>query len=333
MTKLFLSREIDEQSVSENIELLLKLSVVKASKLLEELGVFEILNRPRSPEEIFHMLNFNTLDEEFVLLFDLLSHFDILQKQGEFYSDNPRRPFLLEDLKVAVNEHTKGLLMPFDALFNKLIFKYESILKGEQGKLAEKELISTLDGLVGTEFFFIYREIFFKKIKERLSSFDVKETLTFLNWGVGSGFDAIHLADYFKERVMVLSIEPENSIHQCRVVQDLYEVYNVEFFEIKQLDSRNIHECVDLFVGTPFFFKKDFKDYVKIIQSSLPETGFFALSLVPDLTLALDWILCLYEQYEFNLIKKEHIAKLKHYGLSRIKYIGMNNGFMLIQKE
>ena len=54
---------------------------LKASRMLNEIGVYEILNRPRSPEEIFHMLNFNTLEEEFFRIFDLLHFQELLTKQ------------------------------------------------------------------------------------------------------------------------------------------------------------------------------------------------------------------------------------------------------------
>ena len=49
MNKFPLTVESSEEVVSKNVNNLLKLSAFKASSMLKEIGVYEILNRPRSP--------------------------------------------------------------------------------------------------------------------------------------------------------------------------------------------------------------------------------------------------------------------------------------------
>ena len=332
MSKFNLSVEPSEEEVINNLDLLLKLTSLKASRMLKDLGVYEILNRPRSPEEIFHMLNFNTLEEEFFRIFDLLYFQELFVKQGEFYGDNPRREYLEETFEEELKKKSNGILTPYFSLIDKHISKYKSILKGEYGKLPEHDLILTLDSLYGSEFFFQLRGLFYKNLSQRLPLLDTKDTLTILNWGVGSGYDAIQLADFFKDRVMVLSVEPENSVYRCQVVQDIYEVYNVEFIEHNQPQINQLKDCVDVFIGTTFVFMDDYKEYIKIIQSTLNNEGYLAMMMEPKLSYSLDWLLSIYKPYDFNIIKDDHIAKLKHYGFSRVKYIGMDKSFLLIQR-
>ena len=324
--------ELTDEVIGTNLDLLQKLSAVKATQMLEDLGVFETLNRPRSPEEIFHMLNFSTLDEEFIRIFDLLAEHELLSKQGEFYSDNPRREFLVEYLMEDIKEKEETILAPFVALFDRLSSKYKAILKGEQGKLDENELIRTLDSLYGSEFFFQIRHLFFQNIASRSPLFFTKDKITILNWGVGSGYDSLHLADFFGEKVKVISIEPITSIYRCLVVQDLYEIYNVDFMDREQLQHAVRKGTMDIFMGSKFVFKEDMKDYIKSIQESLQQEGYLALTLTPKLNYGLDWIMSIFDSYEFNLILDEHIAILKHYGLSKVKFIGLDNSFLLIQK-
>ncbi len=332
MSKFNLSVEPSEEEVTKNLDLLLKLTSLKASRMLNDIGVYEILNRPRSPEEIFHMLNFNTLEEEFFRIFDLLHFQELLTKQGEFYGDNPRREYLEDTFEEELKKNSNGILSSYFSLIDKHISKYKSILKGEYGKLPEKDLILTLDSMYGSEFFYLLRGLFYNNLSQRLPLLDTKDTLTILNWGVGSGYDAIHLADYFKDRVMVLSVEPENSLHRCQVVQDIYEVYNVEFIENNQPQINQLKDCVDVFMGTTFVFMDDYKEYIKIIQSTLNEEGYLALMMESKLSFSLDWLLSIYEPYDYNIIQDDHIAKLRHYGFSRVKYIGMDKSFLLIQR-
>ncbi|MEE9410686.1 MAG: hypothetical protein V3V41_07145 [Candidatus Heimdallarchaeota archaeon] len=326
------TEELTDELVIANLDLLQKLSAIKATKFLENLGVYEILNRPRSPEEIFHMLNFTTLNEEFFRIFDLLSEYDLLSKQGEFYADNPRREFLVSDLEEEIKAKEDDLLSPFAAQFDRLTPKYESILKGEQGKLSENELIRTLDSFYGSEFFFQLRELFYKRISSRSPLFFTKDRISIVNWGVGSGYDSLHLANFFGEKINILSIEPISSIYRCLVIQDLYEIYNVDFMDLEQLNHAIAKESIDIFMGTKFVFKDDMKEYIKTIQNSLHKEGYLALTLTPSLNMGLDWIMSVYEPYEYNLILDEHFAILKHYGLSKTKFIGLNNHFLLIQK-
>ncbi len=324
--------ELTDEMISANLDLLQKLSAVKAAQILEDLGVFETLNRPRSPEEIFHMLNFNTMEEEFIRIFDLLAEHEILSKQGEFYSDNPRREYLIGYLNDDIKEKEEGILAPFVALFNRLSSKYKAILKGEQGKLDENELIRTLDSLYGSEFFFQLRHLFFSNISSRTPLLFTKDKITVLNWGVGSGYDSLHLADFFGEKINVISIEPITSLYRCLVVQDLYEIYNVDFMDREQLQHAVRKGTMDIFMGSKFVFKEDMKDYIKNIQDSLHAEGYLALTLTPKLNYGLDWIMSIFDSYEFNLILDEHIAILKHYGLSKVKFIGLENSFLLIQR-
>ncbi len=332
MSTFSLSIDSTEEKVKENLDMLTKLSTVKASKMLRELGVFEILNRPRSPEEIFHMLNFNTLEDEFFCIFDLLAEQELITKHGEFYADSPRREYLEETLETEVEQASETVQKPFNALLDKLVQKYKAILKGEQGKLDDNDLILTQDSLYGSEFFFHLREVFYTNLSQRLPLFDVKDTLTILNWGGGSGYDALHLANHFANNVMVLSVEPQNSLYRCKVVQDLYEVYNVEFFERDELQVEMLKDCVDIFMGSSFVFKDHMKEYINLIQTTLSQEGYLTLTFIPNLNLSLDWAMSIHEQYEYNLIKDDHLAKLRHYGLSRMKYIGMDNGFVSLQK-
>jgi len=76
----------------------------------------------------------------------------------------------------------------------------------------------------------------------------------------------------------------------------------------------------------------DYKEYIKIIQSTLNNEGYLAMMMEPKLSYSLDWLLSIYKPYDFNIIKDDHIAKLKHYGFSRVKYIGMDKSFLLIQR-
>ncbi|NPD88667.1 MAG: hypothetical protein HGN29_08075 [Asgard group archaeon] len=333
MSKFSLSIDSTEEKVKDNLDMLMKLSTVKASKMLRELGVFEILNRPRSPEEIFHMLNFNTLEDEFFCIFDLLVNQELITKQGEFYADSPRRKYLEETLETEVEQAKEIVHKPFNALLDKSVQKYKAILKGEQGKLDDSNLILTLDSLYGSEFFFHFRDVFYTNLSQRLPLFDAKDTLTILNWGGGSGYDALHLANHFKNNVMVLSVEPPNSLYRCKVIQDLYEVYNVEFLEKEGLEIEMLKDCVDIFMGSSFVFKDHMKDYINLIQTTLSQEGYLTLAFIPQLNLSLDWVMSIHEQYEYNLIKDDYLAKLRHYGLSRTKYIGMDNGFVSLQKS
>ncbi len=328
-----LSVDTSEEKVKENLDMLIKLSTVKASNMLRELGVFEILNRPRSPEEIFHMLNFNLLEDEFFKVFDLLAEQELITKQGEFYADSPRREYLHESLESEIEGASEVIQKPFDTLLSKLSQKYKAILKGEQGKLLNTDLILTLDSLYGSEFFFQLRDVFYNNLSQRLPLFDVKDTLTILNWGGGSGYDALHLANHFKNNVMVLSVEPPESLYRCKVIQDLYEVYNVEFFERDNLQTDMLKDCVDIFMGSSFVFKDQMKDYIDLIQTTLSQEGYLTLAFIPTLNFSLDWVLSIHDQYEYNLVKDDHLAKLRHYGLSKLKYIGLDNGFVSLQKS
>ncbi len=332
MNKFPLTFESSEEEVSKNVNNLLKLSAFKASDMLKDLGVYEILNRPRSPEEIFHMLNFNSLDEEFFKIFDLLANQELLTKQGEFYGDSPRREYLELTFKDDIKALNNGFLSPFISFFDNSIQKYKAILKGELGKLPEKDLTQTLDSLHSTEFFFLIRDLFFKSLKLRMPLFDIKEVIQVLIWGNGSGYNSLHFADFFGERVNIISVEPTNSLYRCNVLQDLYEIYNVQFVEREELQLSEIKDSIDLFLGSKFIFQNDLKEYIQTLQTVLSSEGYFAFQMIPELSSALDWILSIYGPYFFNLEKDSHMAKLKHHGISREKYIGLDNSFVLMRK-
>ena len=324
--------EISEETINKNLDILLKLSSLKASKIFQSLDIYNILNRPRSPEEIFHMSNFSTLEEEFFRIFDLLTYTELLTKQGEFYAENPRRKFLEEYMEEDIKAYDKDLIAPFNSLFDRLGTLYESILKSESSKLLEIELINTIDSILGSEYFFRLRHLFYKTISQRISLFFSKDKLTFLNWGSGSGYDALHLGDYYRHNVHVISLEPPNSLYRCQVLQDLYEVYNVTFIERQDFEANEYKDAIDMVVGTNFLFKDDLKKFIDVTKVVLQEEGYLALPLIRKLSTSLDWIMGVYEPYNFNLEKNALIAKLKHYGISRLKYIGLDESFILMQK-
>jgi len=323
---------LSDEKINKNLDILLKLAALKASKMFENLDIYSILNRPRSPEEIFHMSNFNTLDEEFVRIFDLLTYNELLTKQGEFYAENPRRKFLEEYMENDIKEFDNELITHFNALFDRLGSIYESILKGESSKLQEVDLINALDSILGSEYFFQLRSLFFKTISQRMSLFFSKDKLTFLNWGNGSGYDALHLADFYRHNVKVISIEPPNSLHRCQVLQDLYEIYNVEFIEYADFDAKQLANSVDLIVGTSFLFKDDLMKFIDVSKIVLHDEGYLALPLIRKLSLSFDWIMGVFHPYYFNLERNSFIAKLKHYGISKLKYIGLDESFIMMQK-
>lgn len=323
---------LSDEKINKNLDILLKLAALKASKMFENLDIYNILNRPRSPEEIFHMSNFNTLDEEFVRIFDLLTYNELLTKQGEFYAENPRRKFLEEYMEEDIKEFDNELIAHFNSLFDRIGSIYESILKGESSKLQEVDLINSLDSILGSEYFFQIRGLFFKTISQRMSLFFTKDKLTFLNWGNGSGYDALHLADFYRHNVKVISIEPPNSLHRCQVLQDLYEIYNVEFIEYDNFDVKKHANSVDLVVGTSFLFKDDLMKFIDVSKIVLLDEGYLALPLIRKLSLSFDWIMGVFEPYYFNLERNAFIAKLKHYGISKLKYIGLDESFIMMQK-
>ncbi|MBY9000450.1 MAG: class I SAM-dependent methyltransferase [Candidatus Heimdallarchaeota archaeon] len=323
---------LSEEVINKNLDILLKLSALKASKIFENLDIYNILNRPRSPEEIFHMSNFNTLDEEFVRIFDLLTYTELLTKQGEFYAENPRRKFLEEYMETDIKAYDADLISHFSSLFDRLASIYESILKGESSKLTEVDLINAEDSIFGSEYFFQLRSLFYKSISQRISLFFSKDKLTFLNWGNGSGYDALHLADFYRHNVKVISIEPPNTLYRCQVLQDIYEIYNVEFIEYGDFKANQYANSIDLVVGSPFLFKEDVKQFIDVSKTVLNDEGYLALPLLRKLSLSFDWIMGVYEPYNFNMENNALIAKLKHYGISKLKYIGLDESFVLMQK-
>jgi hypothetical protein len=113
----------------------------------------------------------------------------------------------------------------------------------------------------------------------------------------------------------------------------LYEVYNVEFFEKDQLQIEMLKDCVDVFMGSSFVFKDQMTDYINLVQTTLSQEGYLTLAFIPKLSLSLDWAMSVHDQYEYNLIKDDYLAKLRHYGLSKMKYLGMDNGFVSLQKS
>lgn len=332
MNKFSLEFESTEEETTKLLDDFLKLSAYKASTMLKDLGVYEILNRPRSPEEIFHMLNFSSLDVEFFKIFELLADQELLTKQGEFYGDSPRREYL----EITYQEDFKSLnnrfLAPLHSFIDKSVRKYKSILKGEQGKLSEAEYVHAIDSISGTEMMYIIRDLFFKSLKLRLPAFDTKEKLNVLNWGVGSGYDALHFAEFFGDKVSVISSEPTNSLYRCQVLQDIYEIYNVEFVQRDEMQLDVLKDSIDLYLGSKYMFKTEEKHYINTIQSVLNAEGYLAFSMIPQLDLSLGWLLSIYEPFFLELEKESHMAKLKHYGISREKYIGLANGFILMQK-
>ena len=332
MKKISLETNPTEEIVTNNLNLLLQLSALKASKILEDLDVFSLLNRPRSPEEIFHMLNFNTLDHEFQLLYEILAEMGLLTRQGEFYSEPPNRSKKQEYLETELEEEENELIKPFYPILDRISSKYKAIIRGEYGKLINKEFLEMMDSLYGSEFFFQIRELMFKCIATRLPIFDRQDKITIINFGVGSGYEALHIADFFGEKVSITSIEPDEEINRCFVLQDLYEIYNVDFIKQSEIDITSFENKVDLLIINRVQLSRNIKKLIPIIQKVLNEEGYLAISFLPQLSLALDWGLGIYRQNEYLFMKDEMIAKLKHFGFSRMKFIGMNNDFVALQK-
>ncbi|MCK4845222.1 MAG: hypothetical protein KAS95_06095 [Candidatus Heimdallarchaeota archaeon] len=333
MKKISLETNTTEEIVTNNLNLLLRLSALKASKILEDLDVFTLLNRPRSPEEIFHMLNFNTLDHEFQLLYEILAEMGLLTKHGEFYSEPLNRIKKQTFLETELEENENELIKPFYPILDKISLKYKAIIKGEYGKLYNKEFLEMMDSLYGSEFFFQIRELMFKSIATRLPIFDRMDKVTVLNFGVGSGYEALHIADFFGEKVSMTSIEPDEEINRCFVLQDLYEIYNVDFIKESEIDLTSLENKVDLLIINRVQLSRNIKKLIPIIQQVLNEEGYLTISFLPQLSLALDWGLGIYRQNEYLFTKDEMIAKLKHFGFSRMKFIGMNNDFVALQKS
>jgi len=332
MNKIILKFESSEEEVNKVLDELLKLSAFKASEMLKDLGVYEILNRPRSPEEIFHMLNFSTLDHEFFKVFELLANQELLTKQGEFYGDSPRREYLEMTYQESFRTSNNKFLAPISIFIDKTTRKYKAILKGEQGKLSKTDYISAIDTLSSTELMFLIRDLFYKSLKLRMPLFDVKERILVFNWGVGSGYNALHFADFFGDRVEVISSEPTNSLYRCQVLQDIYEIYNVEFVEREDIQTDSIKDKIDLYLGSRFIFSNEEKEYISTLQTALNDEGYLAFSMIPQFNIAMDWVLSIYEPFFLELEKESHVAKLKHYGISKEKYIGLANSFITMQK-
>ncbi|MHA1305256.1 MAG: hypothetical protein ACTSQE_00965 [Candidatus Heimdallarchaeaceae archaeon] len=332
MERFPLLAETTEQLISHNIEVLKKLSALKASKILGDLHVYDSLNRPRSPEEVFHINNFVGLEKEFTYLFELLAEVGLLEKQGEFFTESSRRKVLEKRYEREISEENSQIFRYLAYLFDRATAKYKIIINGEQGKLNSKELINLLDNYYGTEFSFMLRDLFFKNLTTRVSLFSSSTKLNIINWGVGSGYDAVHIADYFGNRASIISIEPENESYRCKVLQDLYEYYNLDFLERPNLEVDLLKETIDIFCGNGLFFFGDYREIITSVRKMLKEEGYLTLILNHDLDLAMNWVFSIYSDYYGGQTKQSLIAKFKHYGFSRIKYVGLNDSFVLLQK-
>ena len=332
MSRFSLKLETTEQELNKKIETLKKISALIASKILKELKIYDSLQRPRSPEEVFHMNNYVGLEKEFHYIFEILADMKLLEKQGEFYQEGPTRISLEKKYQNEILEENNDIFNSIKYLFEKINSKYISILKGEQGKLNTKELINFLDCLYGSEFVFMIRELFFKQLTTRVSIFSETTKLNILNWGVGSGYDALHIADFFGLRASIISIEPDNEVYRGKVLQDLYEIYNLDFVERSDLEISLLSGTIDLFFGTGIFFFENFSDMVKIIKKLLKDEGFFALIINKNIEIETKWVFSLFDNYKVTEDTDSLIAKFKHNGFSRIKYVGLNDSFVLLQK-
>ncbi|UJG40788.1 MAG: hypothetical protein K9W45_13245 [Candidatus Heimdallarchaeum aukensis] len=332
MSRFSLKLETTEQELINKIETLKKISALIASKILKELKIYDSLQRPRSPEEVFHMNNYIGLEKEFHYIFEILADMKLLEKQGEFYQEGPTRISLEKKYQTEILEENNDIFGSINYLFEKISSKYISILKGEQGKLNSKELINFLDCLHGSEFVFMIRELFFKQLTTRVSIFSETTKLNILNWGVGSGYDAVHIADFFGLRASIISIEPDNEVYRGKVLQDLYEIYNLDFVERSHLEISLLSGTIDLFFGNGIFFFESFSEIVKVIKKLLKDEGFLALIINKDIDLATKWVFSVFDKYKVAEDRDSLIAKFKHSGLSRVKYVGLNDSFVLLQK-
>ena len=98
------------------------------------------------------------------------------------------------------------------------------------------------------------------------------------------------------------------------------------------METNELKESVDLIVGTKFMFKEDLKNYINNVQTLLNTNGYLTFKFIPQLSLSVDWFMSIHEHYFFDLEKESHMANLKHHGISREKYIGLNNSFILMKK-
>ncbi len=309
-----------------------KLASLHIDVFFEEMGIYEILTRPRMPEEIFHLLNFSTLNQEFNVMFELLAKDHFIRKQGEFYVENKMINQFRERTKREL-EREDDILEPLDHFFEYSLRSFKAILNGDQGKLNDKKLRLTLDSLYGTKLFFLIRQYLFKQMKSQLSVFKTKSNLNLLNWGIGSGYEALHMADYYGDKVSIISVEPNEGLRPCRVLQDIYGIYNVHFEESKDLTKTLLKDSVDFFIGNAILNIGTLKDNIKKIKDMLVETGSLVIIMDENYTKSIDWALSIHKDYVMYQSKEETIQKLKHYGFSKVTYLDSNKGFIVITKS
>lgn len=323
---------IDEANIKKSIKELSEISAYFALKILDQLGIEKYLTRLRTPEEIYHLLNFSNLEKEFGLLFGILHKNNLLSKEGDFYEKSYEFVHIKQQLQEKIEDYNTPKLMPFIAIFQSLSNRYMSIINGEYGKMGDQELTAVLDEIYGSELMLVIKEFQYIQLERRIQSFREKEHLNIVNIGIGSGYDALHLADFFGEKATVLSIEPPGTLERCRILQDLYEIYNVDFIEKDNVPLASLKNSVDLFVGKANNELLLFKEEIELVRQTLTEEGHLLLFLNDDFMQSMNWIMSIFENFEPISNKNEFIARLKHYGLSRVKYLGLDNSIITIQK-
>ncbi len=324
-------QDVNDIEVQEYLKRIKVISTLKVSKLFSDLNIYSLLNRPRSPEEVFHIKNYSELDNEFVYLFELLANMGLLKQEGEFYKESDDRIIKEKKYEEFIAENPPSFVY-VEQIFDRTLKVYKTILDGEQGKLGNNEFIRLLDNIYGSEFLFMLRELFFKNISTRTSLLSFDGNIDIVNWGVGSGYDAVHIADFFGERASVLSFEPDNECYRGQVLQDIYECYHLDFFNRSTLQVSLLEGTVDLLFAPSLLFMTDLKEVLPMMERIIKDEGYLALMLSDELMIATNWVLSIFKEFNHWTGKVSLISKFKHYGFSRIKYVGLNDGFVLLQK-
>ena len=205
--------------------------------------------------------------------------------------------------------------------------------KFSEQKLADNELTLVFDEFYGTELILSIKEFQYQQAERRLPIFKEKDQFNVVNVGIGSGYDALHLADYFGDKVTVLSIEPKGTLERCRVLQDLYEIYNVDFIERENIPFASLKNSVDLFVGKTNNKIMHLREELEVTKQILIPDGYMLLLLDETFSTAMNWILAIYQNYAPMRKRDEYLARLRHHGFSRIKYLGLGQSVVALQKS
>ncbi len=324
-----LTKDLTEGDVLVYLRKIENISALYASKLFQELGIYNLMNRARTPEEIFHFNNYLHLEKEFSLIFHLLANKGFIHKQGEFYSVNQDRELVIDRLENEI-EKNEELFKPLIDFFERLIPKYKTILKGEQGKLCLKEYSANLDSLIGTRLFVNIHQFCLERLILKTS---LPDQISILNWGVGSGYDAIVLANILQERASIVSIEPTMALDRCQVLQDLYQQYNIKFIAQESFRMEEHNKKFDLISGFGLLWLNDFNNKIQI-SKNLTHNDSLLLSIEStELHIGLGWILSIFENFPFEITQNNLRIKFRKQGFSLNSILGLKEKLLLLEKD